>query len=74
MEDPGVLGLCFCGFVLRVESFGGFHSVGGNETPTLGGPQHDFLSLGPNRLIKHQLFLQNTSHRARGASGLAFLL
>ena len=75
MEDPGVLGLCFCGFVLRVESFGGgFHSVGGNETPTLGGPQHDFLSLGPNRQIKHQQFLQNTSHGARGAFGLAFPL
>ena len=54
--------------------WGGFHSVGGNETPTLGGPQHDFLSLGPNRQIKHQQFLQNTSHGARGAFGLAFPL
>lgn len=52
----------------------GFHSVGGNETPTLGGPWHDFLSLGPNRLVKHQLLLQITSHGARGASGLAFPL
>lgn len=74
MEDPGVLGLCFCGFVLRVEYFGGFPSVGGNETPTLSAPQHDFLSLGPNRPIKHQLLLQNTSHGARGASGLGFPL